>query len=156
MNIKAILFDCDGTLVDSEPMHYLAWKETLLEWGYDFPIEEYYPYVGKSAVEIAKLLSIRVKADCSDLILQKKRNKYRSLFQNGLPAIEPTVFFLKSLAEQKEQLGIKIGVCSAGKKPEILAHLRFLGVESLLDIVLSGQEDLMDYSDPEGVNKPKP
>jgi beta-phosphoglucomutase-like phosphatase (HAD superfamily) len=74
----------------------------------------------------------------------------------GLPPIAPTVKFLKTLLQEKESLGLKIGVCSAAKKEEILAHLQHLGLEGKLDIVLSGQEDLVGYSDPEGVNKPKP
>ena len=48
------------------------------------------------------------------------------------------------------------GVCSAAKKGEILAHLASLQIDHLLDIVLSGQEDLVGYFDPDGVNKPKP
>ena len=73
-----------------------------------------------------------------------------------MPSISATVHFLKSLAAEKESLGIKIGVCSASGKEEILSHLRHLEIDHLLDLVLSGREDLEEYVDPEGVNKPKP
>ena len=33
---KAYLFDCDGTIVDSMPLHYVAWKTVLAEWGCEF------------------------------------------------------------------------------------------------------------------------
>ena len=36
---KAYLFDCDGTIVDSMPLHYLAWKQALAEWNCEFPEE---------------------------------------------------------------------------------------------------------------------
>ena len=36
----AYLFDCDGTIADSMPWHYVAWKSALAEWNCDFPAEE--------------------------------------------------------------------------------------------------------------------
>jgi len=155
-SIKAVIFDCDGTLVDSEYAHYLSWKHALSTLGSDLTLDEYYQYVGKSAQTNAQLLAEKTGRDAPDLILKMKREYYEKLCKAGLPPISSTVDFLKCLAAKKESLGIKIGVCSAARKVEILAHLRHLEIEHLLDIVLSGQEDLGEYFDPEGVNKPKP
>jgi HAD superfamily hydrolase (TIGR01509 family) len=154
-DIKAVLFDCDGTLVDSEYAHYTAWRKALNDLGGDLALEEYYQYVGKSAETNAKLLAERVEIDSEDL-LKIKRGYYRDLCKTGLSPIVGTVEFLKGLASEKEKLGIKIGVCSAAVKEEIVSHLKHLKIDHLFDIVLSGQEDLSEYSDPEGVNKPKP
>ena len=44
--IKAVIFDCDGTLVDSEYAHYLGWKHALSNLCNDFTLSEYYQYVG--------------------------------------------------------------------------------------------------------------
>jgi beta-phosphoglucomutase-like phosphatase (HAD superfamily)/N-acetylglutamate synthase-like GNAT family acetyltransferase len=154
--VKAVLFDCDGTLVDSEGAHYLGWKKALIELGHDLTPDDYTPLVGKSAETNAQLLAKKAGQTDIDFILKVKREHYKFLLERGMPAIEPTVNFLKQLAEKKEQLGLKIGVCSAAKKREILTHLRHLGIDHLLDIILSGQEDLDEYSDPDGVNKPKP
>ncbi|HXT26158.1 MAG TPA: hypothetical protein VN749_15180 [Candidatus Eisenbacteria bacterium] len=33
---RAYLFDCDGTIADSMPLHYIAWKKALAEWNCDF------------------------------------------------------------------------------------------------------------------------
>ncbi|MBX9924649.1 MAG: HAD family phosphatase [Rhabdochlamydiaceae bacterium] len=156
MLVKAILFDCDGTLVDSEYAHYLSWKKALEHVGGDFSLEEYYPYVGKSADINASLLAKRVGKDCSHTILQTKSAHYKDLCIEKLPSIDATVDFLRLLGAEKQKLNIKLGVCSAAGKKEILSHLHHLGVLPLLDIVLSGQEDLKEYEDPEGVNKPKP
>lgn len=155
-SIKAVIFDCDGTLVDSEYAHYLSWKHALNVLGNDLNLGEYYQYIGNSAQTNAKLLAEKIGHDSPDNILKMKRKYYERLCQAGLPSIASTVNFLKCLGEKKEALGIKIGVCSAARKGEILAHLRHLEIEHLLDIVLSGQEDLDGYVDPEGVNKPKP
>lgn len=34
---QAYLFDCDGTIADSMPLHYIAWKQALSEQGCEFP-----------------------------------------------------------------------------------------------------------------------
>jgi len=155
-NIKAILFDCDGTLVDSEYSHFISWKLALLELDGDLGLDEYFHYVGKSADVNAKLLAKKIGRDIPDQILKLKREFYEGLCKEGLPPIASTVDFLKRLGLRKESLGVKIGVCSAARKPEILAHLKGLNIEHLIDIVLSGEDDLDEYVDVEGVNKPKP
>lgn len=155
-DVKAILFDCDGTLVDSEYAHYLGWKHALNHLGGDLTLEEYPQYAGKSGGKIAESLAGKLGTDSADLILEMKRAYYLNLCDAGLPPIEHTINFLKALVLEKESLGIKIGVCSAARKEEILSHLRHLEIDQLFDVILSGQEDLDEYSDPEGVNKPKP
>lgn len=154
-SVKAIIFDCDGTLVDSEQAHYSAWKQALLDLDSDITMEEYCHYVGKPAAITAGLLAT-IKGKDPDLILEKKRKYYQELCREGLPPISSTITFLKRLGNKKDTLGVKIGVCSAERKKELLSHLRHLGVIDLLDVVLSGEEDLGEYFDKEGVNKPKP
>jgi HAD superfamily hydrolase (TIGR01509 family) len=155
--IKAVLFDCDGTLIDSEYTHYLAWQRALNALEGDLTLSDYYQYVGKSAETIAQLMAQAIlNQDCADTLLTIKRNHYKDLCTEGLPPIQETVLFLKKLSAQKKALPVKIGVCSATRKEEILSHLHALGVEDVFDVILSGQEDLKEYHDPEGVNKPKP
>ncbi|MES2121454.1 MAG: HAD family phosphatase [Chlamydiota bacterium] len=154
--IKAVLFDCDGTLVDSEYTHYLSWQYALQQLGGDLSLEEYYSYVGKSSAVIAEQMAEKLTRCSADAILMEKRGYYQALHSSGLPLIVPTVEFLLSLLQEKERLDLKIGVCSAAKKTEVSSHVERLGIGDRLDVVLSGQEDLVGYSDPEGVNKPKP
>jgi HAD superfamily hydrolase (TIGR01509 family) len=156
MRFKAVLFDCDGTLIDSEYAHYLSWKEALARLGGDLTEEEYVAYAGKSAKTNAELLSQKVEEANPDQILDSKRSSYQKFSEMGLPPIEPTIAFLKELGQKKEEMGLKIGVCSAAKKEEILNHLQHLKITHLIDLVLSGESDLDHYIDPEGVNKPKP
>ena len=54
---KAYLFDCDGTVVDSMPLHYLAWRRALDAFSVDFPEELFYEWGGKPVEEILRDLS---------------------------------------------------------------------------------------------------
>lgn len=156
INIKAVIFDCDGTLVDSESTHYLGWQHALQKQGSDLTPDEYCFFVGKSAQTIAVLLAQRIGTDCSVELLRDKQAFCRTLQDAGLPPIEATVDFVRRLADEKSKSGLKLGVASAGKKEGILMHLRHLEIDRLFDAVISGVDDLDDYFDPEGTNKPKP
>ena len=54
---KAYLFDCDGTVVDSMPLHYLAWRRALDHWNCEFPEDLFYEWGGKPVDEILRDLS---------------------------------------------------------------------------------------------------
>src|ERR1700728_4821040 len=53
---QAYLFDCDGTIADSMPLHYVAWKKALAEWGCAFPEDIFYAWGGMPAAEIVATL----------------------------------------------------------------------------------------------------
>lgn len=154
--IEAVIFDCDGTLVDSENSHFLSWKQALNDLGGDLTRDDYRHLVGNSSQVVSQRLAVKLGRDNADQIREIKRGYFEKLCEAGLPPISTTVEFLKLLGEQKDLLGIQIGVCSAGRREFIMTHLKHLQVDHLLDIVLSGQDELHDYDDPEGVNKPKP
>jgi HAD superfamily hydrolase (TIGR01509 family) len=155
-DIKAIIFDCDGTLVDSEPTHHLSYRHVLKKWGADLTSEEYLLFVGNPVELNVKILAEKMGADCAEEILDAKRAKYRELHQKGHPPIQATIEFLHRLASEKERLGLKVGLASASPKDEILLNLQQHQIEHLFDVILSGKDDLGEYRDPEGINKPKP
>ncbi len=156
MKIGAVIFDCDGTLVASEEAHMEAWKRTLRNRGLEFTEERKSLCVGQSDIDTARLLAEGIRPGCANEILAEKRTHYLALSQGGLPPIDGAVDFVWRLAKERARLGFKMGVASAALKVEIESHLLNLGIRDLFEVVLSGCEDLLDYNDPEGVNKPKP
>jgi beta-phosphoglucomutase-like phosphatase (HAD superfamily) len=55
----AYLFDCDGTIADSMPLHYVAWKKALAEWNCAFDEKLFYAWGGMPVVEIVSTLNMR-------------------------------------------------------------------------------------------------
>ena len=48
----AYLFDCDGTIADSMPLHYIAWKKALAEWNCEYEEGLFYSWGGKPVRQI--------------------------------------------------------------------------------------------------------
>ena len=157
-SVKAVIFDCDGTLVDNEYIHFSSWQKALKMRGCDLTEAEFFPFFpGRSGPEIAGLLNDRFHLDSSLTLLEDQRRIYlRSLENQEALPIERTVRLVKELAERKEELGIRLALASGSSKKHILINLKNLGFEEIFDVVVSGTNDLNHYSDSEGVNKPKP
>lgn len=154
--IKAFIFDCDGTLVDSERAHLQAWQEVANKHNQVLPEHELLTFIGKSDVEVAKMLAGRITGIDAELLLKSKNRAFFEHLKFGLPPIEGTVQFLKRVIEKRTDLGLKIAVASASNRHDIYSNLKNLGLEKDFDTVISGQDDLDEYEDIEGVNKPKP
>ncbi len=56
-DFQAYLFDCDGTIADSMPLHYTAWSRALGEWGCPFPEHLYYQWGGRPIADIIASLN---------------------------------------------------------------------------------------------------
>jgi len=86
MSLQAIIFDCDGTLADSMPPHYLAWRSTLAEYGIDFSEDLFYETGGWPTVKVARYLLERdgVEAD-ADKISEDKEDAFEQLLHTVKP-----------------------------------------------------------------------
>lgn len=156
-SIKAVIFDCDGTLVDSEEFHFLAWQAAFQKQGH-FLDKEFYinHFSGVGDFEISKIAINLLGFNCADELLSHKNKCFDDYQAGGITPVTSTVEFVKRLYHQKEQHGLKLAVASGARKEEILQNLKNLHIEHYFDIILSGRDDLCEYEDPEGTNKPKP
>jgi Haloacid dehalogenase-like hydrolase len=76
----AYLFDCDGTIVDSMPLHYMAWKKALAEWNCAFDEQLFYAWGGTPVAEIVFLLNEQQGLSMSvETVSSRKENFYREL-----------------------------------------------------------------------------
>ena len=153
---QAIIFDCDGVLVDTEYLKFLAWQEALEAQGIPFSIEEYMPVVGHSSQNILQMIRDAKNIHISEEVIEVKNIKYKHLQKQGVAPIPEMVSFVLRLVESKQQLGIRLALASSAPKEEILANLKQIGLENAFELIISGSDDLDGYADIEGTNKPKP
>ncbi|MCB1118591.1 MAG: HAD family phosphatase [Chlamydiia bacterium] len=146
----AIIFDCDGVLVDTEYLKFLAWQETLAAHGVPFTIEDYKPLVGHSTSKILQLINENKHVSLPSGIVEQKKQTYRQLQVTGVLPIRPMVEFVHALK------GFKLALASSAAHEEIRVNLQQIGLQDAFAVIVSGHDDLENYKDPEGTNKPKP
>lgn len=150
-----IIFDCDGTLIDSEEAYFLSWQEALKKRGNSMTLDEYTTYAGHSGAHISEKLHAKLNIDSAEAILEDTRTAFQQHCHLIKP-IERTVRLVQQLAAQKNTLGIKMAVASAAHKKELMMNLTRVGLVQHFDLIISGKDDLHAYADPDGTNKPKP
>lgn len=79
-SFRAYLFDCDGTIVDSMPLHYIAWKKALDEWKCPFEEELFYAWGGRPVTDIIASLNQMHNLDMPvDAVAKRKESLYYEL-----------------------------------------------------------------------------
>jgi beta-phosphoglucomutase family hydrolase len=97
-DIRGLVFDCDGTIADTMPLHYEAWVTALKEHGQVFPEALFYELAGISTVGVMEILNERHGYSLPVReAAERKENLYKSLVPKVLP-IEPVVTLVKRYA----------------------------------------------------------
>jgi HAD superfamily hydrolase (TIGR01509 family) len=131
----AYLFDCDGTVVDSMPLHYTAWKQALGESGGSFDEELFYTWGGKPPMEIVAALNQMQGIDMPvELVAARKEILYFEL----LPQLKPVPEVLEHIIAQQGR--IPFAVVSGSTRESIVKSLTTVHLLGLFD-VLVGAED---------------
>lgn len=136
--IKAVLFDMDGLMVDSEPLHYQAFNTVLKKYGKHLTEEENKErYIGLSDADEAYDMVVRFNLPISaEELVGEKRDIFRQLLKNQLIA-QPGLFEL--LTELKKN-GYKIAIASSSRLEIIETIINGLKVTSLIDDYVSAEE----------------
>jgi HAD superfamily hydrolase (TIGR01509 family) len=124
-SFEAYLFDCDGTIVDSMPLHYVAWKKALAEWNCEFAEEEFYALGGMPVVEIIARLNER---NGLRMPVEEMSERKESLYFEMLPELRAIPEVLEHIEAQHGR--IPFAVVSGSTREAVTASLTAL---SLLD-----------------------
>lgn len=142
--IKAVIFDLDGTLVDSVDYHTQAWVKAFQKYGYDFPVEKLRQQIGKgSSYIIGDLLSPSEAEKLESDIAEYRKQYYQD---NLLEKVQPFPK-VKELFEAIKADGIKIVLASSAREETIAHYKQLLGIEDLIDGATS--TDDVEKSKPE-------
>lgn len=145
--IKAVIFDMDGVIVDSEPIHFESDQLTLKHFGIEASHEELNQYVGVSnPVMWAEMKEKYNLAEYVETLLEKQSYYKNYLF--GIKKLEPIAGIPDLLAEIKNA-GAKLGLASSSNRDFIEMVLMNLGIMDYFDMIVSGDEVKKSKPDPE-------
>jgi len=137
-NIKAVIFDLDGVLVDTAKYHYLAWKRLADELNIEFSLQDNERLKGVSRMHsldiILALGNITLDNDTKIQLAQKKNIWYVEYISKLTPndILPGVIDFLKSLKEDS----IKIALGSASKNSMLI--LESLNLTNYFDAIIDG------------------
>ncbi|MDB5589692.1 HAD family hydrolase [Enterovirga sp.] len=134
---RAVIFDIDGTLIDSVDLHAEAWRQALGHFGYDVPFAEMRRQIGKGGDQ---LLPVFVPRE----VLERREEEisaFRSdLFKRDyLPKVRPFAA-VPDLFRRVREAGLKTVLASSGKAEEVAEYVRIAGIEGLFDEMVSADD----------------
>lgn len=122
---RAYLFDCDGTIVDSMPLHYKAWKKSLAEHGCVYDEKLFYEWGGRPIREIIRLLN---EMQGLDMPVEEVAARKEALYHQLVPTVQPIPQVVEHIDAQHGR--IPLAVVSGSRRSSVLASL---GAVNLLD-----------------------
>ncbi len=133
---KAAIFDLDGVVVDTVPLHFKAWKQMFEEYGKKFTFQDYKDKVdGIPRIDGGKAILTDLTDDELDEATSKKQGYFLEyLKKDKIKVFKPTLRLIKELRGR----GIKIAVISSSKNLPFI--LEKIGILKLLDAKISGSE----------------
>ena len=136
-HIRGLIFDCDGTLVDSLPLHYAAWKETFAERGLTCPIEFLLRHNGKPTDRIVGLYNAEFGQTLAiaQFTEDKERRTYALLDQT--PPLEPVAAVARCYAGR-----LPMAVVSGSNRANVERALQAAGLRELFSVILTADEGL--------------
>ncbi len=127
----AYLFDCDGTIADSMPLHYIAWKKALSEWNCSFEEPLFYAWGGRPIVEIIATLNQDHGLNMPvEAVAQRKERFYVEL----LPQLTPVPEVLEHIEAQHGR--IPFAVVSGSTRESVTASLTALNILDRFDTLV--------------------
>lgn len=147
----AVIFDFDGTLVDSEPVHALATRAGLACADIDLTVEEFLArWVGlpdiDCYIQVARDRGRTLDPDTLDRVRQTKNDTYERLVLEGqVPLCAGAESLISSLADT-----FPLAVCSAARRIEIEAALVHHGLRRYFQSIIAVEDVRSSKPDPEG------
>jgi len=136
---KGLIFDIDGTICDTMPVHYIAWRETAAEQGIEFTTELFLEVTGIPALQTSEYLKDKFKGEFD--VIEFTRLKEERFEQNMHKAkpIEPVI---KIIRENKGKLPMACG--TGGSQYLAWKTLEIAGVKDCFEYVVAA-EDVINH-----------
>lgn len=135
MSIQALIFDCDGTLTDSMPVHYIAWHATLSRHGIVFEEDRFYALGGMPTDKIIAMLSTEqgIPLNAMQVAREKEADFLNAL--NQVVAIEPVIRVV-----QEHHGKLKMAVASGGWRDIVRKQLEIIGYLDHFDTIVAAED----------------
>jgi len=149
--LKAVIFDFDGVITDSEILHLRAFNQSLAQYGIEITKNDYYTmYLGFNDTDCYKLLIEKglLKMDeqqINTLMIQKKK-----IFEQLAKAEGKMIEGVRDFLNMLEQNNTPMAICSGALLTEVEMVLEEARLRHLFEVIVSGEQVKKGKPNPEG------
>jgi HAD superfamily hydrolase (TIGR01509 family) len=140
----AYLFDCDGTIVDSMPLHYRAWKRALSGWNCEFSEELFYRWGGMPVAEVVATLN---RERGLHMPVGEVEHRKENLYYELLPELKAIPEVLEHIEAEKGR--IPFAVVSGSTRESVIASLNVVKLLDRFEMLVCAGEYTRSKPDPE-------
>jgi HAD superfamily hydrolase (TIGR01509 family) len=144
MRFEGLIFDCDGTLTDSMPVHYISWHRVLSRRGVVFEEERFYALAGMPTDKIIALLSREQGIVLDPLALASEKEADFLEVIHLVTPIEPVVRIVR-----EEHRRAKLAVASGGWTRVVRRQLEQIGYLEHFDAIVCAEDTARHKPDPD-------
>lgn len=134
---KAFIFDCDGTLVDSMPLHHIAWCEALKAHGasFEFTEEFFYAHAGVKEQDVVRILNEQHGTSLDPVGVDETKAE---IFHRRIPEVQPVL----PVAEFARSVHGRypIAVASGSAEDTVRGCLKATGLLDLFEIIITPKD----------------
>jgi HAD superfamily hydrolase (TIGR01509 family) len=134
-SFRAYLFDCDGTIVDSMPLHYIAWKKALAEWNCEYPEDLFYSWGGKPVrniiADLNKMYDLNMPVEA---LAERKEN----LYLEQLPQLKAIPEVLEHIEAQYGR--IPFAVVSGSRRASVTGSLTIVNLLDKFETIVAAED----------------
>jgi beta-phosphoglucomutase family hydrolase len=142
--IQALIFDCDGTLTDSMPLHFVAWNQTMRRFGIEFTEDRFYELGGIPSDKIIHMLADEAKMslDVAAVTLEKEQ-----VFLDSLHLLVEIGAITSIVRENKGKL--PMAVASGGFRDIVEKQVAHIGLEGWFDTIVTAEDTARHKPEPD-------
>ena len=134
-SFRAYLFDCDGTVVDSMPLHYIAWKTSLAEWNCEYEEKLFYSWGGRPIREIISLLN---QMQGLNMPIEEVAVRKEALYLSLLPQLKPIAEVIEHIDAQHGRL--PMAIVSGSRRDSVVGSLTATGLIDKFDTLVCAED----------------
>jgi len=149
LQAEAVIFDFDGVIVDTEPLHYAAFQRLLVPRGLGFSWEQYVEtYMGfddrDAFIEAFKASGSALSATALQALIDRKAELFQEIIRDGISAYPGVVELIRKIRASRTPLAI----CSGALLSDITPILATLGIADCFDVIVTAEDVARSKPDP--------
>lgn len=149
--IRAVIFDFDGVISDSEPAHYQAFNQLLADYEICLSKEQYYSkYLGTTDAELLRMVSTEYDTDYNGLSIDELVSRKAVIFVELIEKEDHIIEGVSQLLESLTKNNIRIAICSGASAEDLKVMLKGSNLEKYFEIIVSADDVDKGKPDPAG------